>query len=103
MSGVHWLRVAALVETTSLLVLVVNLATVHADYVTSAVGPLHGFAWLATISTALLLPLSRAARLWAVVPGIGGLLALHRTARDRSRQPSAGPSEQDRADRPVRP
>ena len=43
-------------------------------------GPVHGTAYLATIAAASLLPLPRATRLLTLVPGVGGLLALRRTA-----------------------
>jgi hypothetical protein len=74
----RWLRVASVGEAASLAVLLVNLATAHLSAVASAVGPLHGFAYLATIATAFLLPLPAGIRLLTLVPGIGGLLALRR-------------------------
>ena len=43
-------------------------------------GPVHGTAHLATIAAAFLLPLPRRTRLLTLVPGVGGLLALRRTA-----------------------
>jgi hypothetical protein len=76
----RWLRGAATVEAASLLVLLANLTTVHLPAVTSTAGPVHGFAWLATIATAYLVALPRRARLLSVVPGVGGLLAV-RAAR----------------------
>ncbi|MCZ2827632.1 DUF3817 domain-containing protein [Modestobacter sp. VKM Ac-2986] len=76
----RWLRLASWVETVSLVVLLVNLATAHAAAVASLMGPVHGSAYLATIATASLLPLPRHTRLLTLVPGIGGLLALRRTA-----------------------
>lgn len=81
MVDLRWLRVAAAVETASLLVLLVNLMTVHLRVVTSLAGPLHGLAWLATIAVALLAPLSRGTRWMAVLPGVGGLLAVRRASR----------------------
>lgn len=93
MAELRWLRYAAAVEAASLLVLIVNLLTVHAGVVTSAGGPLHGFAWLATIALAFLAPLPRSARLLALVPGAGGLLAVRRASRDDSHHRSAaGPA-----------
>lgn len=74
----RWLRWAAATETVTLLVLLTNLATAHVEWVSSLVGPLHGFAWLATIAIAFAAPLPRAARLLALVPGVGGLLAIRR-------------------------
>ena len=71
------LRVAALVEALTLVALLVNLATVHWRPVTALGGPLHGTAYLAVIAMVLLLPgAPRAAKLLALVPGIGGWLAL---------------------------
>jgi hypothetical protein len=64
------------VETLTLVVLITNRLTVHAEPVTSVVGPLHGFAYLAVIATGLLAPLPRRSRLLTLVPAIGGLLAL---------------------------
>ena len=82
----RWLAVASVVEAVSLLVLVLNRVSVHLPAVTSAVGPLHGFAYLATIATAFLVPLATRTRLLALVPGIGGLLAL-RSARAAAGEP----------------
>ena len=76
----RWLRLASWAETVSLLVLLVNLTTAHADAVSSLMGPVHGSAYLATIATAFLLPLPRRTRLLTLVPGVGGLLALRRVA-----------------------
>jgi hypothetical protein len=71
------LRVAALVEALTLVALLVNLATVHWRPVTTLGGPLHGTAYLAVIAVVLLLPgAPRAAKLRALVPGVGGWLAL---------------------------
>ncbi len=78
------LRWAAVIEAGSLVVLLVNRFTVHAEAVTSLTGPLHGAAYLIVIALAFLLPdAPRAARWSAAVPGIGGLLVLRlaRTAR----------------------
>jgi hypothetical protein len=76
----RWLRLASWVETVSLLVLLVNLATAHASAVASLMGPVHGTAYLTTIAAALLLPLPRGTRLLTLVPAVGGLLALRRAA-----------------------
>lgn len=84
----RWLRWSAFVESASLAVLVLNLATVHHPLVTSTMGPVHGFAYLATIAVAFLLPLATGTRLLTLVPAVGGLLALRR-ARSR---PGATPA-----------
>ncbi len=77
------LAVAAVVEAVSLLVLLVNRLTLHLDPVTSLTGPVHGTAYLVVIGATLLLPgASRAARLLALVPGIGGALAMRRLRRE---------------------
>jgi hypothetical protein len=72
------LRIAAAVEAVSLLALLVNLATVHTKAVTSLGGPVHGTAYLAVIACTWLMPASGTARWLAVIPGVGGLLALRR-------------------------
>lgn len=76
MVDLRWLRGTAAVEAVTLLVLLTNLATVHLDAVAALVGPVHGLAWLATIAVVFLIPAPRVARLLAVLPGVGGLLAL---------------------------
>lgn len=71
------LRVAAVAEAVTLLALLVNLVSVHWRPITALGGPLHGTAYLAVIVTVLLLPgAPRAAKLLALVPGVGGWLAL---------------------------
>ncbi|MEU9865420.1 DUF3817 domain-containing protein [Streptomyces sp. NPDC047971] len=74
------LRIAAGVEAFSLVALLVNLLTAHTPAVSSLVGPLHGTAYLVVIAAAWQVsdagtPGTRRA---AVVPGVGGLLALRR-------------------------
>jgi hypothetical protein len=77
----RWLRISAAAEAASLLLLLVNLVTVHLEVVTSLAGPAHGLAWLATIAIAFLTPIRPAARWTSVVPGVGGLLAVRLAAR----------------------
>ncbi|GAA2891211.1 hypothetical protein Acy02nite_74650 [Actinoplanes cyaneus] len=73
------LRIAAAVELLSLLVLVINLATVHVAPVASLCGPVHGCAYLMiVILTAWHPAADRTAKLLAWVPGVGGLLATRR-------------------------
>ena len=73
------LRAAGLVEFVSLLVLLVNLATVHHPAVSSGVGPLHGCAYILVVISVLREKDPTAwARPLAFVPGVGGLLALRR-------------------------
>ena len=72
------LRVAARVELVSLLVLLANLATVHARAVATLIGPLHGCAYLLVIGSTLAATRRGRPRLLALVPGVGGLLAERR-------------------------
>ncbi|MFR9729838.1 DUF3817 domain-containing protein [Saccharopolyspora sp. MS10] len=75
------LRVAAVVEAGSLLVLLVNLVTAHWAPVTSGAGPVHGCAYLVTVAATFAATRSARARGWAFVPGAGGLLALREVGR----------------------
>ncbi|MEU6133085.1 DUF3817 domain-containing protein [Saccharopolyspora sp. NPDC047091] len=75
------LRAAALVEAASLLVLLVNLATVHWAPVASATGPIHGCAYLLTIAATWATPTPVRARLLALIPAAGGLLAVREARR----------------------
>ncbi|MER7076555.1 protein of unknown function [Saccharopolyspora kobensis] len=72
------LRISAAAEAASLALLLINLFTVHIDGVSSLVGPLHGMAYLVVIAATFLVPAPPAARWLALIPGIGGLLALRR-------------------------
>jgi hypothetical protein len=74
-------RVAAAVELVTLLVLLVNLATVHLPAITSLGGPTHGCAYLFVVVATLRNPsASPATKVMAWVPGIGGLLVARRFA-----------------------
>ncbi|GAA1548261.1 hypothetical protein GCM10009730_66710 [Streptomyces albidochromogenes] len=79
------LRIAAGVEAASLVVLLGNLLTTHTPAVSSLAGPLHGTAYLVVIATTWPLPAAAPSgtRWLAVIPGVGGLLALRRI-RDRT-------------------
>ncbi|GGT86247.1 MULTISPECIES: hypothetical protein [Streptomyces] len=74
------LHIAAGVEAASLALLPANLLTTHAEVISSLTGPVHGSAYLVVIAVTWQLtgaaPLG--ARRRAVVPGVGGLLALRR-------------------------
>lgn len=75
------LRLSAPVELLSLSVLLVNVAFLHQEAVASAIGPLHGCAYLiALIAAAREAGPDRTVTLLAVIPGIGGMLALRRLA-----------------------
>jgi hypothetical protein len=73
------LRVAALVEFASLVVLLANLATVHLPAITSLGGPIHGCAYLFVVVATLRHPTAtRTTKALAWLPAIGGLLVLRR-------------------------
>ncbi|MFI7442183.1 hypothetical protein [Nonomuraea indica] len=75
------LRIAAAVEAASLAALLTNLATVHLKPVTTLLGPTHGAAYLIVILGTLASPTPAAVRRLALIPGVGGLLALRRLRR----------------------
>ncbi|KUH37391.1 hypothetical protein ATE80_18565 [Streptomyces kanasensis] len=78
------LRIAAAVEAASIVILFVNLFTIHAKPITSLGGPTHGTAYLLTIVATFSLTVAGAsagARLLSFVPGIGGMLVLQRLKR----------------------
>lgn len=77
------LRLAAATELASLLVLLANLATVHWAPVSSAVGPVHGCAYLFVIVLTVRRSPDPRTRATALIPGVGGLLVLRRLARAR--------------------
>ncbi|MEU8606626.1 DUF3817 domain-containing protein [Actinoplanes sp. NPDC048791] len=72
------LRIAALVELASLVLLLTNLATVHWAPVASLLGPVHGCAYLFVIGATIQVTGDLRTRLLAAVPGIGGLLVIRR-------------------------
>nr|WP_218888544.1 hypothetical protein [Saccharopolyspora hordei] len=61
--------------------MLLNLVTVHVDEVSALLGPVHGTAYLVVIAATFLVPAPPSARWLAVVPGVGGFLALRRTTR----------------------
>lgn len=85
------MRVIAAAELVSLLVILINRFTVHIPAITSSGGPIHGLLYVSTIVLALLLPFPRSAKWLAVIPGIGGLLALRRARAVQATAP-AGPA-----------
>ncbi|GGK27645.1 hypothetical protein GCM10011583_69580 [Streptomyces camponoticapitis] len=89
------LRISAAVELVSLGVLLLNLATFHFQLVAALTGPVHGCTWLFSIVAALRDPhITRPTAAFAVIPGIGGLLALRRLDRaDQAHAPEATASE----------
>lgn len=72
------LRFAAGVEALSLVALLGNLFSTRTPAVSELLGPVHGTAYLVTIAATWMLPatLSSVARWRALIPGVGGLLAL---------------------------
>lgn len=77
----RFFRVAALVELVTLIVLLGNLATVHLQPITSLAGPIHGCAYLViVIATWRNGRAAFAAKLAALLPGIGGFLVLRLVA-----------------------
>lgn len=71
------LRAAATVELVSLIVLLTNLFTVHVPAIASLTGPVHGCAYLFSIGAVIRdRQRTTAAIALAVIPGIGGMLAL---------------------------
>ncbi|WP_324604629.1 DUF3817 domain-containing protein [Streptomyces sp. NRRL S-337] len=76
------LRIAAHAELVSLIVMLANVFTVHVKPISSLMGPTHGFAYLfVVIATWRPKQAPAAAKVLAVVPGIGGLLALRQLDR----------------------
>lgn len=80
------LEVLSALETVSVLVLLGNLATVHADGVTSTLGPVHGSLYLAVATTAQLgRDLLPHTRVLALIPAVGGVLTLVNVRREARR------------------
>jgi hypothetical protein len=77
---VRTLRIAAGAEAVTLVVLLGNLLSTHAQAITTLLGPLHGTAYLVVIAATSTIPAATApgARWRALIPGIGGLLAVRR-------------------------
>lgn len=88
------LRIAAGVEAASLVALLANLVSSHAEAITTLVGPLHGMAYLVVIVATVSAPTaaSSGARWRATIPGIGGLLALRQIC---GRSPAKRPETHD--------
>lgn len=77
----RWLPRVSVLEFVSVLILLGNLATVHLEAITKGLGPIHGFLYLCTIACALLAKVRWPAKILAVLPVIGGLLATVYAAR----------------------
>ena len=91
-SSTRTLGLAALLESASLAVLLANLALGNAPGIAAAVGPVHGCLYVFVIIAAARHPLATpASTLRALVPAVGGLLALRALAtRARSAPLPAG-------------
>ncbi|MEV0374473.1 hypothetical protein AB0I10_32590 [Streptomyces sp. NPDC050636] len=90
MIPVRTLRISAGAEAISLAALLLNLLTTHTQAIATLLGPLHGTAYLVAIAATWMVPpaASSGARWHALIPGVGGLLALRRIRnRARTSQP----------------
>ncbi|MGH3838705.1 MAG: DUF3817 domain-containing protein [Pseudonocardiaceae bacterium] len=86
-ASLRLLRTATGVELVTLIVLLVNVVTVHWPAVSSVIGPTHGCAYLfVSIAAVRAAGATKHATLMALIPGIGGLLALRRLTTQRRRQ-----------------
>ncbi|KOX31912.1 DUF3817 domain-containing protein [Streptomyces sp. WAC8370] len=82
------LRIAAHAELISLVVMLTNVFTVHLKPLSSLMGPTHGCAYLFVVITTWRLRQARAAaKVLALVPGAGGLLAVRRLDRGDAARP----------------
>lgn len=80
------LEVLSVLELLSIVVLLINLATVHVDGVASVLGPLHGALYLAVAVIALLgRGLMLRTRLMALIPVLGGVLTLINVRKEARR------------------
>jgi hypothetical protein len=71
----RWLRWVGVGEAATLALLLANLATAHNRSLAQGIGPLHGLLYLAGIALVWTATRAPRARLLALVPGIGALLA----------------------------
>lgn len=80
------LRTSATIELVSLVVLLANIAIGNASEIAALFGPVHGVAWLFGVLATWRDPQrGTGATLRALVPGIGGLLALRTLQRADAR------------------
>ncbi|MGW4730941.1 DUF3817 domain-containing protein [Streptomyces shenzhenensis] len=83
------LRIAAHTELVSLIVMLANIATAHLKPISSLMGPTHGCAYLfVVIATWRLKQTTSTAKAVAIIPGIGGLLALRLLDRSGATRPN---------------
>jgi hypothetical protein len=82
------LRIAAFVELATLLLLLINLATVHWEPISSLVGPTHGCAYLLVVILTWRQPgAGPRTKATALLPGVGGLLVLRLLPAERPTGP----------------
>jgi hypothetical protein len=80
------MRLVGGVELGTLVLLLGNVATVHLPELSRIFGPVHGLAYTAAVlAAAVVSGGERRVWLWALVPGVGGLLAARRLARETGR------------------
>ncbi|MFI9630580.1 DUF3817 domain-containing protein [Streptomyces sp. NPDC052042] len=85
------LRIAAHTEIATLVLLLTNLLTVHHPVLASFAGPVYGGAYLVVVlGTLRIRTADPAAKVLALIPGVGGLLALHGFSR-RQPEPAGAP------------
>ncbi|GAB3411298.1 hypothetical protein GCM10027569_27840 [Flindersiella endophytica] len=83
------LRVVAFVELATLLLLLINLATVHWEPISSLAGPTHGCAYLLVVILTWRQPgADPRTKAIAVLPAVGGLLVLRRLPDGLPNEPS---------------
>ncbi|MFE3496435.1 DUF3817 domain-containing protein [Streptomyces sp. NPDC059169] len=70
------LRIAAHAELITLIVMLANVFTIHLKPISSVMGPTHGCAYLFVVIATWRLKPAPAVTIAALVPGVGGLLAL---------------------------
>ncbi|MCZ7456190.1 DUF3817 domain-containing protein [Streptomyces sp. WMMC940] len=70
------LCIAAHAELISLIVMLANVFTIHLKPISSVMGPTHGCAYLFVVIATWRLKPAPAVNIAALVPGVGGLLAL---------------------------
>ncbi len=83
------LRIAAHIELISLLIMLANIATAHLKPISSLMGPTHGCAYLfVVIATWCFKQAATTAKTVAIIPGIGGPLALRLLDRSGPTRPN---------------
>lgn len=78
-----WLPAVAVLETISLLVLVLNLVTANDRGLAAALGPVHGTLYLLAITLTFVQHASTRARALAFIPAVGAPLAAWQVRREQ--------------------